>query len=283
MREQVSWSIGKDQIFATLDIPKNNDSNSALLIVSGGNEIRSGSHNGQSELAQHISGQGHYVLRFDRRGIGDSEGENIGFENSENDIVSALKYLRNRIGQQVQIKAFGNCDAATALLLLTLDSLNVVSLILANPWTYDPRKNDNQLVISDNNQSLSSSPAAIRARYWSRIKNPRIIVDLFSGKVDISKFIKGLKNASKKEELSDVAKKLQNILSVIQIPVDVLISSKDSTAMAFMGIYNSKDYKQVRDNPKIIISELNSASHSFSDKHSKEWFYKKLSSLMNQK
>jgi alpha/beta superfamily hydrolase len=143
MREQVSWHIGEDQIFATLDIPEDKSSQSALLIVSGGNEIRSGSHNSQSELARHICKQGHYVLRYDRRGIGDSEGENTGFEGSEDDINSAVQYLYAHIGDNAQISAFGNCDAASAL-LLNCEKLNLKSFIIANPWTYDPQNDQEE-------------------------------------------------------------------------------------------------------------------------------------------
>ncbi len=282
MREQVSWHIDDDKIFASLDIPEDRNSRSALLIVSGGNEIRSGSHNSQSELAQYICNQGHYVLRFDRRGIGDSEGENRGYQDSEDDIVSALLYLRNRIGQHAQIRAFGNCDAASAL-LLNLDKLDITSLILANPWTHDPKKNDAADISIENNKNSMPSAAAIRARYWARLKNPRSIIELFSGKIDISKFIKGLLSASKREELSNLAKKLQHILSVTQVSVDILISNKDSTGMAFTAVYNSTDYREVRNNSKIVILELNSASHSFSEKEAKTWLYDRLAISMNPK
>lgn len=280
MRKQVSWLIGKDQIFATLDIPQDRNSQSALLIVSGGNEIRSGSHNSQSQLAHYMCNQGHYVLRFDRRGTGDSEGENAGYINSGDDIFSAAQYLRTRLGAGVKVSAFGNCDAASAL-LLNLDKLNLSSLILANPWTYDPDPKDDQETGEEDSKTSTPSAAAIRARYWARIKNPRSIIDLFSGKIDLTKLVKGLMNASKKEDLSDLAHKMNLILSDTHMPVDILIAEKDSTAMAFMEAYKSKDFTQVRDNPNVNISSTNSASHSFADKASKSWFYEKLSSLLS--
>ena len=279
MREQVSWYIDEDQIFATLDIPVDQNCRSALLIVSGGNEIRSGSHNSQSELAQYMCDQGHYVLRYDRRGIGDSEGNNTGFENSENDIVSAIQYLRTRVGTTAQINAFGNCDAASAL-LLNHNKLDINSLILANPWTYANNDNSQETSVEDDKASAPSA-AVIRSRYWARIKNPRSIIDLFSGKIDLKKLAKGLMSASKKEELSDLAQQLNLILSDIQIPANILIADKDSTAMAFMGAYNSKTFGKVRNNPNVEVLALNSASHSFADAESKSWFYEKLSSLLS--
>ena len=53
-----------------------------LLWVSGGNELRSGAFAGQAQLAARLAAKGFPVFRFDRRGIGDSEGDNRGFTRS---------------------------------------------------------------------------------------------------------------------------------------------------------------------------------------------------------
>lgn len=277
MREQITWNIGTDQIFASLDVPDDRSSKSALIIVSGGNEIRSGSHNSQSQMAQYMSAKGYYVLRYDRRGVGDSQGENTGFENSRDDILAATKFMRDTIGPEAKISAFGNCDAASAL-ILNGDGLGLNALILANPWTYDPIEQ-----IEESNEVAHQAPSAsaIRARYWARIKNPRSLIDLFSGKIDLSKLIKGLMRASKKEELSILSQAINKKLSDAQIPIDILIADKDSTAMAFMAAYNSKDIAEVRENPNVKISKLDSASHSFADAASKSWLYDKLSAALD--
>ena len=62
-----------------------------LLLVSGGNELRSGAFRGQARLAQTIAKRGFPVFRYDRRGVGDSEGENLGFTQSEPDIRAAIE------------------------------------------------------------------------------------------------------------------------------------------------------------------------------------------------
>src|SRR3546814_2182127 len=70
----------------------------------------------------------------------DSEGENGGFEASGPDIAAAIPAFRAAAPQLTRIVAFGNCDAASALLLhrpLPLDAL-----ILANPWTYEGSEDD---------------------------------------------------------------------------------------------------------------------------------------------
>src|SRR3546814_9170156 len=83
MRHQLTFACEGAALAATLDEAPGT---TGLLIVSGGNEIRSGAHRGRAMLAQRIAAAGHPVFRFDRRAIGDSEGENGGFEASGPDI-----------------------------------------------------------------------------------------------------------------------------------------------------------------------------------------------------
>src|SRR3546814_5070051 len=67
-----------------------------LLIVSGGNELRSGAHRGMAKLAARLSRDGFPVFRFDRRGVGDSEGENGGFLSSGPDIAEEVAAFLRR-------------------------------------------------------------------------------------------------------------------------------------------------------------------------------------------
>lgn len=275
MRRQISWMVGDDQIFGSWDSPTGDAKQNitALLIVSGGNEIRSGSHGGQSQIAKYMADRGYYVLRYDRRGVGDSEGPNLGFHESGQDIISAIKFIQDELGPDAHIVAFGNCDAASAI-LLNHDMLEINKIILANPWTIDNAAEK----VGDTPQNEQSQPsaAAIRARYWAKIKNPRSILDLFTGKINVKKLLSGLRQASKHQELSALAIAMAEKLSQTSIPTQILIAEKDTTAMAFMAAYNSKAYHKVRANNNVQINSIDSASHSFSDTVSQTWLYEKL-------
>src|SRR5690606_29966334 len=132
MRRHLSFDCEGAALAATLDEAPGT---TGLLIVSGGNEIRSGAHRGMAMLAQRIAAAGHPVFRFDRRGVGDSEGENRGFEASGPDIAAAIAAFRGATPHVTRIAAFGNCDAASALLLHRPAGID--ALLLANPWTYE--------------------------------------------------------------------------------------------------------------------------------------------------
>lgn len=74
-RRHLTFDCSGNRLAATLD---DAPEASALLLVSGGNEVRAGAWNGQARFAARIAAQGFPVLRFDRSGVGDSEGENLG-------------------------------------------------------------------------------------------------------------------------------------------------------------------------------------------------------------
>lgn len=257
-------ACGSDMLAATLDSATNP---TALLIVSGGNEIRSGAHCGVAQLALRVAEHGFPVLRYDRRGIGESTGQNNGFLDSAEEIAAAARFLRQE--QKVQnIIAFGNCDAATALALFGPDA-GIDGYILANPWVIETTG------MADTDEPTISS-AAIRSRYWDRIRNPWTILDLLSGKIDFKKLFKGLKQASRSDETSALSLRLRDALSGMNSNTLILLAKRDTTARAFLAAWNSADFKPLRRKAGIAVESLDSASHSFADIEAKNWLTGKL-------
>ena len=113
-RRIVLFACQGAQLVGTLDAA---EGSTGLLLVSGGNEVRSGAWGGQAQLAARLASEGFPVFRFDRRGIGDSEGENGGFRSSTPDLAAALATFKAECPQLTRVVGLGNCDAATALVL----------------------------------------------------------------------------------------------------------------------------------------------------------------------
>lgn len=270
MRRMIDFDCAGDRLVGTLDQA---NGETALLIVSGGNEIRCGAYAGQAKMAAYFAAKGYPVFRYDRRGIGDSEGTNGSFESSADDIAAAVAAVRLALPHLKKLVAFGNCDAATALALFHSD-VEIDALMLANPWTIETAANEDT--------PTPPSSAAIRARYWARLKNPRSLLDLLSGKIDLRKLAGGLAKAATKEAPSSLAARLADALAATSIATNILIAEKDTTALAFMGAWKSSLFDRVRAIKSVRISSFDSASHSFADKPSRDWLYQQVETSLTR-
>lgn len=270
MRRMISFDCGGDQLVGSLDVA---DRGTGLLIVSGGNEIRSGAHASQASIAQHFAALGHPVFRYDRRGIGESEGVNNGFETSADDITAAFTAFRAQAPSMKKLVAFGNCDAATALAFFHA-GIAIDALVLANPWVIEAVQNDEA--------ATPPTAAAIRARYLARLKNPRSLIDLLTGKIDFKKLAGGLAKVAQKEAPSGLAARLAQALAATTLPVHILIADRDTTALSFMGAYKDRLFDPVRNRANVHISMVQSASHSFADTTSRDWLITNIHKVLNQ-
>ncbi|WP_285709631.1 hydrolase 1, exosortase A system-associated [Erythrobacter oryzae] len=222
-----------------------------LLIVSGGNEIRSGAFGGQADMAARIAAAGFPVFRFDRRGVGDSEGENRGFRHSAEDIAAALAAFRGQAAAVTRVIAFGNCDAASALMLA--GGAGCAGLVLSNPWTIE----DSDVVDS------TPPPEAVRARYLEKLKNPREIMRLATGGVNLAKLARGVVHALKPPPPpSGLAAEMAAGLAGFAGDVRILLATADRTAQVFEAAWDSSD-------PRIRRCE--GAGHAYVEPEHRGW------------
>jgi exosortase A-associated hydrolase 1 len=258
MRSLIEFPCAGEILLGTLDAAPGT---TGLLIVSGGNEIRIGAHRGMALLAQRIAEAGHPVFRFDRRGIGDSTGENRGYEGSADDIAAAAAAFLAASGV-TRIVAFGNCDAATALAFFHKPA-GIDALLLANPW------------VLEQNDDLPPA-AAIRSHYARKLRDPREWLRLLRGGVDIIKLFKGMVKVSQKQsEVPDgPTARLAQALTATQAPVTILLAKGDNTAIAFTDAYKAPAFDPARS--RVHIEQLDSASHSFASTADKDWLFEKV-------
>lgn len=263
MRRHFTFACAGETLAATLDEA---DGTTGLLIVSGGNEIRSGAHAGMAALAASVATAGHPVMRYDRRGIGDSSGENAGFESSADDIAAAVQAIRAQVPTLTRLVAFGNCDAASSLALYG-PAAGVDMLILANMWTLETESDE-----SDEDEAAATmTAAAIRSRYLAKLKDPRELWRLASGGVNIGKLVRGLKQATAKSEITGLAARLGQALTDMPLPTRLLIAEHDRTALWFLEHWDSEPFTPARANPNLTMARLDSGSHSFASAGDKAW------------
>lgn len=229
-----------------------------LLIVSGGNELRSGPWASQAALAERIAASGFPVLRFDRRGVGDSEGANQGFTGSAADIAAALTAFRAQLPALRRVVGYGNCDAASALMLA--GGAGCDGLVLSNPWTFEPEPEAEEVA---GPEPAPMPPSAVRAHYLRRLRDPRAIWRLLTGKVGIARLAGSLAEAARPNApASTLARHMAEGLAAFAGPATILLAGRDRTAQAFLGNWDRADPR---------IRQCPEASHSFVEPQARIW------------
>lgn len=227
------------------------DRDTAVLIVTGGVQTRAGSHRGFVDLADHLTAAGYPVLRFDRRGVGDSDGDDPGFRDSAPDIAAAAAALRTAFPNVRRIVGWGLCDGAAALALHGTD-LGLDGLILANPWT------------RDSDEPADTPPrAAVAARYRERLTSPREWTRLLRGGFDLRKAVRGLLRLAQPEPIPLLAQAMADGLRRFDGPILILLAERDATAQAFAALWKNGAYQPLRARQNIRIATITDATHTF--------------------
>ena len=215
MRRLLTIACGEAELGATLDMADN--AGTGLLLVTGGTQTRLGSHRMYERLAKTLSERGISCLRFDRRGVGDSSGDDPGFRGSEPDLVAAAATLRAAQPGLERVYGFGLCDGASALALFG-DIARLDGLVLVNPWLVET-------------ESGEPAPAAIRRHYRERILSLDGWKKLLSGQVDYRKLLRGILRTGRRAP-SPLAEQVASALTRHRLPAQWLLASGDATAIA---------------------------------------------------
>lgn len=254
MRRHIAFACNSDTLMGTIDSA---DATTGLLIVTGGNELRCGPYGGHAELASKIAASGFPVMRFDRRGVGDSSGYDSGFTKSTDDIAAAIAAFRSAVPKLKRIVAIGNCDGASALMLAKGQGCD--ALVLANPWTFDPEPE----AAPEAPLQPQMTPRAIRAHYLRRLTDPRSLMRLLTGKVKIKQMAGSLVEAAKAAPpQSELARAMAAGIADFAGSVVLLVAENDRTAQVFLSNWQDND-------PRIRICP--DAGHSFIEPQARIW------------
>jgi pimeloyl-ACP methyl ester carboxylesterase len=105
-----------------------------VLVVGGGPQYRVGSHRHYTLMARLLAPRGIPVMRFDYRGMGDSDGEPRSFDAIDDDIRAAIREFLLQVPGLQEVVIWGLGDGATAASLYAHTDARVRGLVLLNPW-----------------------------------------------------------------------------------------------------------------------------------------------------
>ncbi len=244
-----------------------NPSDTGVVVIVGGPQYRAGSHRQFVLLSRSLASAGFAVLRFDYRGMGDSEGEQRTFENVSDDVGAGIDALKAHLPDVKKIVLWGLCDGASAALLYCQETLDVrvAGLCLLNPW-----------VRSD----VSLAQTQVKHYYSKRLREREFWLKLASGKVAI-KALTGLlsnlrvafSNQKGKSNLASIPNEripfqtaMSNGWRTFKGKILLVLSGNDYTAKEFLECANNQpNWGNLLNQSNVERNELLSADHTFSN------------------
>ncbi len=233
-----------------------------VLIIVGGPQYRVGSHRQFLLLARALAGGGIPTLRFDYRGMGDSEGELRSFEEVGADIAAAIAAFQTHCPGVERIVLWGLCDGASAALLYwqaTRDA-RVSGMVLLNPW-----------VRSD----AGIAKTHIKHYYGQRLLEKDFWIKLLGGNVNVAgsfrAFVGNLMLAGATGRGNPIATaidfqdRMAEGLHSFPGPVLLVLSGRDLTAKEFLEYAQSAPrWAGLLERADIVRHDLPEADHTFS-------------------
>lgn len=258
----IRFDCGGDALVGILSLP---DAPSArgLVIVVGGPQVRTGSHRQFTLLARALAADGVPVLRFDYRGMGDSEGATRGFDSVDEDLRAAIDRFQHEVPGLEEIVLWGLCDGAAASALYAPRDARVRGLVLLNPWVRTEE---------------GAARATLKHYYRGRLLDPGLWKKIASGRFDLlgaARSFAGvarsaLRPAPAARESCGAAlpDRLHGALSRFQGKVLVMLSGADLTAQEFSVVAEAPHWRTLMASPRFVRRTLPKADHTCSRR---EW------------
>ena len=231
-----------------------------VLIVTGGPQYRVGSHRQFILLASHLSAQGIPVMRFDYRGMGDSEGVSRTFESVDDDLQCAMQEFFNAVPELEEVVMWGLCDGATAAAFYAWQDPRVCGLILLNPWVRTEQ---------------GVARATLKHYYAARLADADFWRKLLRGAVRPSSVFASLQKllgaATQRAEQAQaqLPARIFDSLSHFGGRILIVLSGEDLTAREFADLQKSSaSWRRLASEARVQQVALAGANHTFSRR---EW------------
>ena len=244
-----------------------------MLIVVGGPQYRVGSHRQFTLLARQLAATGIPVLRFDYRGLGDSEGDARTFEEVQTDLRCAVDKFFAEAPFLREVVILGLCDAASAALFYAYQDSRVTGLVLLNPWIRTEE---------------GSAQAYLQHYYAARLFQRELWQKIWRGDFDFLGAVRSLSKtiqaalplrrnrgatptgtADASRGLTSLPERMFYGLDRFTGRVLLILSGNDLTAREFQDVIEgSPNWQKVLAPPRVLQRDLPEASHTFSRR---EW------------
>lgn len=250
-------------ILAKPEIP----ADTGVVVIVGGPQYRAGSHRQFVLLSRTLAAAGYAVLRFDYRGMGDSEGQRRDFQTVSSDIAAAISTLQQQLTLSKKVILWGLCDGASAALLYLHETRDprVVGLCLLNPWV---------------RSEVTLARTQVKHYYTRRLMQKEFWIKLLRGGVARTALLGLVRNirvslggspglGAEQPAEGPPATPFQHRMAAAWVTfsgtIFLLLSSEDFTAKEFLEYARTDaSWKTALNHPRLVCHTVQGADHTFS-------------------
>ena len=247
--------------------PADGNASTGILIIVGGPQYRVGSHRQFLLLARHLAAQGIASMRFDVRGMGDSEGQPRRFDQLDQDIRAAIDCFLASCPHLTRVVLWGLCDGASAAAFYAYQDSRVKGMVLLNPWVFTEQ---------------GEAKAYLKHYYLQRLCSKDFWRKVFSFEFDYASSLTSLfklaKQAVRQNDATQTADTISRVDENLALPVRVreclkqfthpvllILSGRDLTADQFKDAVRSDSQWQVLlSDSRFTRHDFPAADHTFS-------------------
>ena len=242
-----------------------------VVVIVGGPQYRAGSHRQFVLLSRALAGAGFAVLRFDYRGMGDSQGQPRDFEAVSADIAAAIDALQQRLPAVRQVALWGLCDGASAALLYCHETQDprVSGLCLLNPWVRSESSLARTQVKHYYTQRL------MQKEFWLKLLSGQVALSALSGFVQKVRLSATASTPGAQESHSPGSAPFQQRMAAawhnFSGHILLLLSGDDYTAKEFLEHAQSDvAWKNYLGHAKLTRYDIADVDHTFSNAASRQ-------------
>ena len=233
-----------------------------VLIVVGGPQYRAGSHRQFTLLARRLAACGIAAMRFDYRGMGDSEGDLRNFENVGPDVRAALDCFTTTVPTLRDLALWGLCDGASAIAFYAACDARVGGVALLNPWV---------------RTEAGAAKATIKHYYRARLFERELWTKILRGRFDLRAAVysavklagSALRPQPAASPQASLPQRMADGLARFDGRVMVMLSGADLTAQEFAGVADGDPrWRSLLAGKRVTRHHLPGADHTCSRR---EW------------
>jgi exosortase A-associated hydrolase 1 len=252
----VTFDCGAEALVGIVTVPASSTERGVLIVV-GGPQYRVGSHRQLLLLSRDLAASGIPVMRFDNRGMGDSEGDMRRFDAIEVDLQVAIDAFLANVPRLREVVVWGLCGAASAALLYAYRDPRVSGLFLANPWV---RTEDG---LARTMIKRHYGPRLLDRTLWMKVLRGEL--NVVRALVDLARNVTRAVGAQRPAQDESFPERMAEGLTRFKGKVLVYLSGNDFTAREFEEICaTSSRWKRALARADLEWRRLPQANHTFS-------------------